>query len=90
MKPLSLVLSTKLATLLTFTISGAIHDLAISIAKQELYVFFTPWFTVMGLYTLIEIKLKLEFETKSWLLNASLNLVIMTVCFGLTQLITSI
>ncbi|MFT5676243.1 MAG: GR25 family glycosyltransferase involved in LPS biosynthesis [Paraglaciecola sp.] len=49
MKPLSQLFPIWLAMIMTFAVSGALHDLAVTIIKWKLTFFFTPWFSLMAL-----------------------------------------
>ena len=49
MRPLSAHLPLPLAIVLTFGVSGAAHDLAVSLLRLETVFVFTPWFALMGL-----------------------------------------
>ena len=44
MRPLASFLPISLSILITFLVSGALHDLAVSVIKWNIIVFFTPWF----------------------------------------------
>ena len=54
--PLSLRLPQALALLLTFTVSGMLHDLAVILLKWQFVCFFTPWFTLMGIVVVVSKK----------------------------------
>ncbi|QDG38439.1 acyltransferase [Alteromonas mediterranea] len=49
LRPLANFLPISLATFTTFLFSGALHDIAVSIVKWKIILFFTPWFGLMGL-----------------------------------------
>ena len=48
MQPTRSVVPAWLAVLVTFGVSGGIHDLAVSAIKLTPFLFFTPWFLLMG------------------------------------------
>jgi len=52
MKPLSQLFPIWLAIIMTFAVSGALHDLAITLVKWKFTFFFTPWFTLMSFIVL--------------------------------------
>lgn len=60
MRPLSKWLPQWLAILMTFAVSGALHDLAVTLIKWHLVFFFTPWFSVMGVAVLVTSKLRIN------------------------------
>lgn len=59
-KPLTLFLPHSLALILTFSISGLVHDLAVSVIKQEVFFVGTPWFLVMSLAVIASTKLNIN------------------------------
>ena len=66
-------LPTWISILVTFIISGLIHDLAISIFYQEIYVLFTPWFGLMGLVVVLTKKFKISYADHPWLVRTLAN-----------------
>ncbi|WP_286265964.1 acyltransferase [Thalassotalea atypica] len=85
MKPLSQVLPVWLAIVMTFAVSGALHDLAITIVKWQLTLLFTPWFSLMGVIVLLTKKFRISFGEHHWLFRASINLLIIVVCLAITR-----
>ncbi len=73
MKPLSRFLPVWLAILLTFAVSGALHDLAISLAKGQWTLLFTPWFFLMGVIILVSGRLAISYHAQPWLIRATIN-----------------
>ena len=55
MKPLNRVLPIWLSILLTFTVSGALHDIAVTVIKWQATFFFAPWFTLMGIILFLSV-----------------------------------
>ena len=85
MKPLSDLLPIWLAIIMTFAVSGALHDLAITLVKWELTVFFTPWFSLMSLIVLATKKLGISYSDYHWLVRAFINISLITACLFLTR-----
>lgn len=75
-RPLLKLLPPSIALILTFVVSGALHDLAISLVKQTVYVVFTPWFGVMALVIVLTQALKLSYSALPWLFRAIINSVL--------------
>ena len=48
MQPTRSVVPDWLAVIVTFGVSGGVHDLAVSALKLAPFLFFTPWFVMMG------------------------------------------
>ena len=59
---------------MTFTISGALHDLAIMAVRWKYIFFFTHWFFLMGLTVVVSKSLDLNYQKLSWAGRASINL----------------
>lgn len=86
MKPLCNFFPIWLAIILTFTVSGALHDLAISLVKWQLTFLFTPWFTLMSLLVLMSKKLAVSYGEYHFLIRAFINVSLISVCLVLTRL----
>ena len=63
---------------MTFTISGALHDLAIMAVRWKYIFFFTHWFFLMGLTVVILKRFDLNYQNLSWAGRASINLGLIT------------
>ncbi|MCO4798709.1 MAG: acyltransferase [Colwelliaceae bacterium] len=85
MKPLSNRFPIWLAIIITFAVSGALHDLAITLVKWELTFLFTPWFSLMSLIVIATKKFGISYSGHHWLLRAFINLILITVCLILTR-----
>ncbi|MEZ9198649.1 acyltransferase [Shewanella sp. 10N.286.54.B9] len=85
MKPLSERLPLWLAIILTFAVSGALHDLAITLVKWQLTFFFTPWFSLMGIIVLLTKKFAISYGEYRWLIRALVNLSLIAVSLVLTR-----
>jgi len=84
MKPLSKLLPLWLAVILTFAVSGALHDLAITMAKWKLTFLFTPWFILMSFIVLATKKFSISYDKYHWLIRASINITLIALCLLLT------
>lgn len=87
MRPLSKWLPQWFAIVMTFAVSGALHDLAVALLKWQIIFFFTPWFTVMGLAVLLTEKLGIKYVNFPWTARALFNLTIIVVCYSITAVI---
>ncbi|MCE9678640.1 acyltransferase [Shewanella sp. AS1] len=87
MRPCLRVLPFSLALIMTFAVSGALHDLAVTLVKVRVTLFFTPWFTLMGLCVLASKRLPLSYGRRPWLMRAMINLSIICACLLLTQML---
>ena len=75
-KPLKKILPASLALLVTFIVSGFIHDVAIMLVKWKPIFLFTPWFTIMGLIVLTTEFVKLNYSKFHFSIRALINLLI--------------
>ena len=80
-RPLQKVLPQSLALLVTFLISGAVHDLAIMLVKREPVLLLTPWFGFMCLAVLAGRGIGLSYGGLPWLGRAAFNLSIIVACY---------
>ncbi|WP_289030039.1 acyltransferase [uncultured Paraglaciecola sp.] len=87
MRPLNKLLPSSLTVFTTFLVSGALHDLAVSLVKWETVVFFTPWFGLMGLIVITFSKFKVFYGHFAWHTRASINILIIVASLCLTYLI---
>ena len=90
MRPLAAFLPITFATLITFLVSGALHDLAVSIVKWKTVVFFTPWFGLMGLIVIASKKAGIAYGRFSWPMRALINTAFIATSLGLTYLIENL
>ncbi|MFB2668973.1 acyltransferase [Shewanella xiamenensis] len=86
MRPISQFLPMWLAVLVTFLVSGALHDLAVALVKWQTIFFFTPWFGIMGVIVIASNKYRLSYGTLPWIMRALINLLFIFSSFALTEL----
>ena len=84
MRPLASFLPISLATFVTFLVSGALHDLAVSIVELKTVLFFTPWFGLMGLIVVVSKGAGISYGHVSWPVRALFNASFIIVSLGLT------
>ncbi len=90
MRPLSVFLPVPLAIFITFLVSGALHDLAVSLVKWNTIVFFTPWFGLMGLIVITSSKVGFTYGRFAWHIRALINGVIICTSLGLTYFLENV
>lgn len=76
MKPAAEILPLWLAILVTFIVSGALHDIAVTVVKWRLTFFFTPWFLLMGVMVVASQQLNISYPDYRWGIRALINLLI--------------
>ncbi|WP_368389617.1 acyltransferase [Thalassotalea sp. 1_MG-2023] len=72
-KPCSRIMPHSFALIITFTISGALHDLAVSLVKLTPIFFFTPWFLLMAILVIAVNLLKVNYANLTWGGRAFIN-----------------
>ncbi len=80
--PLRRVLPKGLALVLTFTVSGAIHDLVTMAARGGAAFLFIPWFTLMGICVVLGREFSISFTGRSWWARASANVGYVALCLA--------
>jgi hypothetical protein len=90
MRPLGKFLPNSAATFITFIVSGALHDIAVSIIKWKTIVFFTPWFGIMGLMVIVLKRSGASYGHVTWPLRALINASFIFVSLGVTYFLESI
>jgi hypothetical protein len=75
-----------LALILTFVVSGGLHDLVIMAIRQSAAFIFTPWFFLLGVGVVIGRTLGIDFSGQPWGIRAGINLTYLVACFGLMLL----
>ena len=83
MKPLRQLVPVWLATIMTFTISGGLHDLAVGLLRWEFSFFITPWFVLMSIVVLVSKKFNISYYKYHWLIRTCLNVISVAACLGL-------
>ncbi len=87
-RPLHRYLHYSAAIILTFAVSGALHDLAVMLLKWKLIFFFTPWFTLMGATAILTKALGISFAAKPFVFRAMANIVFIIATYWLASTIT--
>ena len=90
MRPLASFLPVSLATLVTFLVSGALHDIAVSIIKWKIILFFTPWFGLMGLIVIFSKWAGISYGQVSWPVRALTNASFIFVSLGITYFLETL
>lgn len=86
-KPCSRIIPPPLALIITFFISGALHDIAVSLVKFTPIFFFTPWFILMAIAVIIVNRLNINYAKLTWGFRALINSSFIGMSFLLTMMI---
>ena len=73
-KPLRHKFSNNASILLTFIISGLLHDFVVSAIYFKVFVLITPWFLLMGFFSIISNTLGIRIKSPVWIYRALLNI----------------
>lgn len=90
MRPVANFLPISLATFITFLVSGALHDIAVSIIKWEAILFFTPWFGLMGLMVIGSKGVGISYGHVSWPVRALINASFIFISLGITYFLENL
>lgn len=83
--PLRRVFPASLALVLTFAVSGLLHDIVIAAIRMEITLLFTPWFLFVGLAVVSGEHFGWNFAGLPWAARAGINLACILVAFTLSQ-----
>lgn len=90
MRPIANLLPISLATFITFLVSGALHDIAVSIIKWKTILFFTPWFGFMGLMVICSKGAGISYGHVSWPVRALINASFILISLGITYFLETL
>ncbi len=90
MRPIANFLPISLATFITFLVSGALHDIAVSIIKWKAIFFFTPWFGLMGLMVIVSKGAGISYGHVSWPVRALINASFIFISLGITYFLETL
>lgn len=71
------------ALVVTFLVSGAIHDLAVSLVTGSATFLFVPWFGALGIGVVVTSSVGLDFGSHPWLVRAGVNVGFVLIGLGL-------
>jgi len=80
MRPLAKSVPVWLAVILTFAVSGALHDLAVTLIKWRPTFFITPWFVLMGAAVVTTDALGITYQHRPWAVRALINAGLIALC----------
>lgn len=87
MEPIRFILPRWCAVICTFSVSGFLHDVAVSLVKWKIIFIFTPWFAGMGLLVICSEYWRFSYHSKPWLVRALINAFIIGSSFFIVKLI---
>lgn len=90
MRPLSRALPSSVATMLTFSVSGFLHDVAVMLIKLQPSFVLTLWFSVMGSAVVLTSYAQLSYRHVIWPIRALANLSIVASCYWLSTILVNV
>ena len=82
--PLRRFLPPALALIMTFVVSGGIHDLVTMAIRRSGAFLFTPWFFLLGAGVVVGRGFKMDFSERPGPVRAGINLTYILLCLALT------
>lgn len=79
-EPLNQFLPSSVSLILTFIISGGIHDLATMLVRGAPAFLFTPWFSLMGIVVVFGRLLKLDYSNQAFRVRVAINVTFILAC----------
>lgn len=81
--PLRRVLPPIVAFIMTFIVSGGIHDLVTMAVGRSFAFLFIPWFFLLGVGAVLGRALGMDLSNRPWWVRASINLAYLVFCLAL-------
>lgn len=88
--PLQRVSPPYVALVLTFVVTGIVHDIVTMVVRQDLAFLFTPWFLFLGIGVVLSKVTGMNIGAKSWWLRAVIHSIYLGVCLALALLIFTV
>ncbi|MCP4374323.1 MAG: hypothetical protein GY797_40410 [Deltaproteobacteria bacterium] len=82
--PLQRVLPGAIALIMTFIISGGVHDLVTMALRRSVTFLFTPWFFILGVGVVLGRAVGMDLSNYSWWIRAGINLTYLVVGLAIT------
>lgn len=84
--PLKRFLPPAVALVLTFIVTGIIHDVVTMMVRRDFAFLFTPWFLILGLGVVLSNLIEMDIEPLPWSLRAITHATYLGVCLALAFL----
>ena len=81
--PLKSVLPAGVALVLTFVVTGIIHDIVTMAVRRDMAFLFTPWFLLLGIGVVVSNTLAMDIGALSWRLRAATHFAYLAGCLVL-------
>lgn len=88
--PLKRLMPSYAALVLTFVVTGIIHDVVTMAVRRDFAFLFTPWFLLLGIGVVLSKATAMDISAKPWGVRAATNTTYLGVCLALTFLVFSV
>jgi D-alanyl-lipoteichoic acid acyltransferase DltB (MBOAT superfamily) len=88
--PLKSVSPPYVALVLTFIVTGVIHDLVTMAVRQDVAFLFTPWFLFLGVGVVLSRVAGMDIRAYPWGLRAAIHAVYLSVCLAAAFIVFTI
>jgi D-alanyl-lipoteichoic acid acyltransferase DltB (MBOAT superfamily) len=88
--PLKRVSPPYVALILTFVVTGIIHDVVTMAVRQDVAFFFTPWFLFLGIGVVLSKMTGMDIGACSWKLRAVFHATYLGVCLALAFVVFTV
>jgi len=88
--PLKKIFPSQASLILTFVVTGVIHDLVTMAVRQDVAFLFTPWFFFLGIGVVLGEVAGMDIAASPWGVRAAIQLTYLGVCLALALLVFTI
>ena len=85
--PLKRWLPSTISLVITFVVSGALHDAVVSVVTGRTVFILTPWFFLMGVGVAVSQALRIDYSNFAWPIRAFINISFIGVSWALAYVI---
>ena len=82
--PVKQILPPALALIITFIVSGGIHDLVSTAVRGSVAFLFTPWFFLLSIGVVLSRAVNMDVSDYPWGVRAGINLCYISICLVVT------
>ena len=79
-----------IAVMVTFLVSGIVHDVAVTVVRRSFTLMVTPWFLLLGIGVLVARATHMDLSHRPWWWRAVVNLIYLIGCLAATVHVLSL
>ena len=88
--PLKIIFPPVMALIITFVISGLLHDFVVMGLRGSVTFIFVPWFFILGLGVILARLTEMDLSKFPWIIRACINILYVVTCYALSLLLKQI